>query len=114
MPGPGRGGAERGIEAATAGPAPAPERYFRAAFRPVAVEQPEWAPFESSRLPESQALLDLIDERRPVLQCSLHGIAADGTFAQLTDDLPGFAAPFPRRHIAVWCLYGQQESHHHP
>ncbi|MFZ4191153.1 M14 family zinc carboxypeptidase [Streptomyces pseudogriseolus] len=83
-----------GVEAATAGPAPSLERYFRTAFRPVAAEQPEWAPIESSRLPESQALLDLIDELRPVLQCSLHGIEAGGTFAQLTDDLPGFAAPF--------------------
>ncbi|WTB81953.1 M14 family zinc carboxypeptidase [Streptomyces cellulosae] len=83
-----------GIEEATAGPAPALERYFRTAFRPVAAEQPEWAPIESSDLPESRALFDLIDERRPVLQCSLHGIEAGGTFAQLTDDLPGFALPF--------------------
>ncbi|WP_121720686.1 M14 family zinc carboxypeptidase [Streptomyces sp. E2N171] len=83
-----------GVEEATAGPAPALERYFRAAFRPVAAEQPEWAPIESARLPESGALFDLIDDRRPVLQCSLHGIEAGGAFAQLTDDLPGFAEGF--------------------
>ncbi|WP_244789319.1 M14 family zinc carboxypeptidase [Streptomyces sp. BJ20] len=83
-----------GVEEVTAGPAPALERYFRAAFRPVAAEQPEWAPIESARLPESGALFDLIDDRRPVLQCSLHGIEAGGAFAQLTDDLPGFAEGF--------------------
>ncbi|MEV5423059.1 M14 family zinc carboxypeptidase [Streptomyces cellulosae] len=83
-----------GIEEAMAGPAPALERYFRAAFRPVAAEQPEWAPIESSHLPESEALFDLIDTRRPVLQCSLHGIEAGGTFVQLTDGLPGFADSF--------------------
>ncbi|MFI9334292.1 M14 family zinc carboxypeptidase [Streptomyces althioticus] len=83
-----------GLKEATAGPAPALERYFRTAFRPVAAEQPEWAPIESARLPESRALFDLIDARRPVLQCSLHGIEAGGTFAQLTDGLPGFAEGF--------------------
>ncbi|SCD62842.1 hypothetical protein GA0115245_11106 [Streptomyces sp. di188] len=83
-----------GVEEATAGPAPALERYFLTAFRPVAAERPEWAPIESSDLPESRALFDLIDERRPVLRCSLHGIEAGGTFARLTDDLPGFALPF--------------------
>ncbi|MEU3440917.1 M14 family zinc carboxypeptidase [Streptomyces griseoincarnatus] len=83
-----------GVEEATAGSAPALERYFRAAFRPVAAEQPEWAPIESARLPESGALFELIDDRRPVLQCSLHGIEAGGAFAQLTDDLPGFAEGF--------------------
>jgi murein tripeptide amidase MpaA len=38
-----------GLKEATAGPAPALERYFRTAFRPVAAEQPEWAPIESAR-----------------------------------------------------------------
>ncbi|MER7740130.1 M14 family zinc carboxypeptidase [Streptomyces sp. NPDC096538] len=83
-----------GIEEATAGPAPSLERYFRGAFRPVAAEQPEWAPIVPRHLPESQALFDLIETYRPVLQCSLHGIEAGGTFVQLTDALPGLVAPF--------------------
>ncbi len=83
-----------GIEQATAGPAPSVEHYFRSAFRPVAAEQPEWAPIVPRHLPESQALFDLIDTCRPVLQCSLHGIEAGGTFVQLTDALPDLAAPF--------------------
>ncbi|PPS83702.1 M14 family zinc carboxypeptidase [Streptomyces sp. MH60] len=83
-----------GLEAATAGPGPALDRYFRAAFRPVAAEQPEWAPIEGRRLPESRALFDVIEESRPVLQCSLHSVDVGGTWVQLTRDLPGLAAPF--------------------
>ncbi len=94
MPRPGRGGAERGHRGGDGRSRARPGRYFRTAFRPVAAEQPEWAPIESSRLPESRALFDLIDERRPLLQCSLHGIEAGGTFTQLTENLPGFAEGF--------------------
>ncbi|MFE2434020.1 M14 family zinc carboxypeptidase [Streptomyces sp. NPDC059409] len=83
-----------GIEAATAGPHPTLARYYRAAFRPVAAEQPEWAPIVGRRLPESRALFAAIDELRPVLQCSLHNVDAGGTWVQLTDDLPGLAAPY--------------------
>ncbi|CAL9558387.1 M14 family zinc carboxypeptidase [Streptomyces sp. enrichment culture] len=83
-----------GIEAATAGPDPALARYYRAAFRPVAAEQPEWAPIVGRRLPESRALFAVIDELRPVLQCSLHNVDAGGTWVQLTGDLPGLATPY--------------------
>ncbi|MEU3683152.1 M14 family zinc carboxypeptidase [Streptomyces sp. NPDC030592] len=83
-----------GIEAATAGPDPTLARYYRAAFRPVAAEQPEWAPIVGRRLPESRALFAVIDELRPVLQCSLHNVDAGGTWVQLTDGLPGLAAPY--------------------
>ncbi|MFI7869301.1 M14 family zinc carboxypeptidase [Streptomyces salinarius] len=83
-----------GIEAATAGPDPTLARYYRAAFRPVAAEQPEWAPIVGRRLPESRALFAVIDELRPVLQCSLHNVDAGGTWVQLTGDLPGLAAPY--------------------
>ncbi|WP_115744012.1 M14 family zinc carboxypeptidase [Streptomyces sp. CB09001] len=83
-----------GIEAATAGPAPTLSAYYRAAFRPVAAEQPEWAPIEGRQLPESRALFDAIDALRPVLQCSLHNVDAGGAWVQLTRDLPGLAAPF--------------------
>ncbi len=84
----------KGIEAATAGPGPSLDAYFRAAYRPVAAEQPEWAPLEDRRLPESEALFRVIDELRPFLQCSLHGIEAGGSWVQSTRDLPGLAAPF--------------------
>ncbi|MFK4545246.1 hypothetical protein RKD29_004842 [Streptomyces tendae] len=83
-----------GLEAATAPPGPALDRYYRTAFRPVAAEQPEWAPIEGRRPPESRALFDAIDELRPVLQCSLHSVDAGGTWVQLTRGLPGLAAPF--------------------
>ncbi|MET7319935.1 M14 family zinc carboxypeptidase [Streptomyces sp. NPDC005549] len=83
-----------GLEAATAGPGHALDRYYRAAFRPVAAEQPEWAPIEGRQLPESRALFDAVDELRPVLQCSLHSVDAGGTWVQLTRGLPGLAAPF--------------------
>ncbi|MFI1756636.1 M14 family zinc carboxypeptidase [Streptomyces sp. NPDC020571] len=83
-----------GLEAATAGPGHALDRYYRAAFRPVAAEQPEWAPIEGRKLPESRALFDAVDELRPVLQCSLHSVDAGGTWVQLTRGLPGLAAPF--------------------
>lgn len=83
-----------GIEAATAGPAPTLEGYYGTAYRPVAAEQPEWAPIEGCRLPESQALFRVIDEVRPFLQCSLHSVEAGGSWLQLTRDLPELAAPF--------------------
>ncbi|MBD0843353.1 M14 family zinc carboxypeptidase [Streptomyces sp. TRM68416] len=90
-----------GIEEATAGPDHALERYYRAAFRPVAAEQPEWAPIESRQLPESQALFDVIDELRPFLQCSLHSVDAGGSWVQLTRALPGLAAPFQESAAAL-------------
>ncbi|MFI2759504.1 M14 family zinc carboxypeptidase [Streptomyces echinatus] len=89
-----------GLAEATAGTAPdgrsgpTLESYYRTAFRPVAAEQPEWAPIESRQLPESQALFRVIDELRPFLQCSLHNVEAGGTWVQLTRALPGLAAPF--------------------
>jgi hypothetical protein len=83
-----------GIEHATAGPDHTLTSYYRAAFRPVAEEQPEWAPIVSRQLPESRALFDVIDEQRPFLQCSLHNVEAGGSWVQLTRDLSGFATPF--------------------
>jgi hypothetical protein len=41
--------------------------------------------------PESRALLGLIDELRPSVQCSLHTIEMGGTFVQATEDVPGLA-----------------------
>jgi hypothetical protein len=62
-------------------------------FRPCAAEQPEWLPrdgvVECAALPETRALVDVLDGLRPVLQCSLHGIDVGGSFVQLTSDIPG-------------------------
>ncbi|MGW2963084.1 M14 family zinc carboxypeptidase [Streptomyces sp. NPDC001220] len=67
--------------------------YFRNFFRPGFLEQPEWLPdgADAVALPETRALLDLQDELRPFLQCSLHGVDVGGGFVELTDDLPGLA-----------------------
>lgn len=68
-------------------------RYFRNFFRPGFLEQPEWLPdgATGARLPETRALLDVQDELRPFLQCSLHGVDVGGGFVELTRDLPGLA-----------------------
>ncbi|WP_329137921.1 M14 family zinc carboxypeptidase [Streptomyces sp. NBC_01476] len=62
-------------------------------FRPCAAEQPEWLPRDgevaAARLPETRALVGVLDGLRPVLQCSLHGIDVGGSFVQLTSDIPG-------------------------
>jgi hypothetical protein len=67
--------------------------YFRHFFRPGFLEQPEWLPEGAAAavLPETRALLDLQDELRPFLQCSLHGVDVGGGFVELTRDLPGLA-----------------------
>lgn len=68
--------------------------YIRGAFRPQPGEQPEWFPDASERaaLPETRALTGVIDELRPMLQCSLHGVDLGGAFVQLTREVPGVAA----------------------
>jgi hypothetical protein len=73
-----------------------PAQHFRHSYRPPADEQPEWAPSvrpAGDQLPESQALVDLIDELQPFLQCSLHGNDLGGSWIQLTRDIPGLAEP---------------------
>ncbi|CAL9608057.1 hypothetical protein SUDANB2_05565 [Streptomyces sp. enrichment culture] len=66
-------------------------RYFRNFFRPGFLEQPEWLPdgAAAAALPETRALLDVQDDLRPFLQCSLHGVDVGGGFVELTHDLPG-------------------------
>jgi hypothetical protein len=68
-------------------------RYFRNFFRPGFLEQPEWLPdgAAGAALPETRTLLDLQDELRPFLQCTLHGVDVGGGFVELTHDLPGLA-----------------------
>jgi hypothetical protein len=74
-----------------------PAVHFRHTFRPAADEQPEWAGSfrrPGDELPETYALLAVVDELRPVLQCSLHGTDVGGSWVQLTSALPGLAEPF--------------------
>ncbi|NUS10604.1 MAG: hydroxylacyl-CoA dehydrogenase [Streptomyces sp.] len=83
-------------ETGPAGPRP-PAVHFRHTYRPAARDQPEWAgSFRApgDELPETYALLAVIDELRPVVQCSLHGTDVGGSWVQLTADVPGLAEPF--------------------
>ncbi|MEV6976781.1 M14 family zinc carboxypeptidase [Kitasatospora sp. NPDC093806] len=76
-----------------------PARHYEHFFRPAFHEQPELLPAPDGPLapmPESRVLTGLIDELRPVLQCSLHGVDFGGAFVQLTRPLPGLAAGFAR------------------
>lgn len=73
--------------------------YHRSFFRPEGAEQPEWAPSvrpPGDELPETRALLDLVDELQPFLQCSLHGHDIGGGWVQLTRPLPGLGEPFAK------------------
>lgn len=68
--------------------------HYRHFFRPCAAEQPEWLAADGGlgdALPETRALIGVIDELRPVLQVSLHGIDVGGSFVQLTRDIPRLA-----------------------
>lgn len=83
-------------ESGPAGPRP-PAVHYRHTYRPSAAEQPEWAGsfrVPGDELPETHALLAVIDDLRPVLQCSLHGTDVGGSWVQLTADIPGLAEPF--------------------
>lgn len=83
-------------ETGPAGPRPAAV-HFRHIYRPAAAEQPEWAGSvraKGDQLPETLALFALIDELKPVLQCSLHGTDVGGSWVQLTSELPGLSEPF--------------------
>ncbi|MGW7350062.1 M14 family zinc carboxypeptidase [Streptomyces sp. NPDC054784] len=74
--------------------------YHRPFFRPPGKEQPEWAPSltgnDGELLPESRALLTVIDELRPFLQCSLHANDVGGSWVQLTRAVPGLPEPFAK------------------
>ncbi len=74
-------------------------RHYEHFFRPAFEEQPELLPAPGSGrppMPESVALTGLIDELRPILQCSLHGVDFGGAFVQLTGPVPGLAERFAR------------------
>ncbi|MEU1477305.1 M14 family zinc carboxypeptidase [Streptomyces sp. NPDC005760] len=67
-------------------------RYF---YRPAFARQPESLPMPPGRpLPESAALVRLLDELRPVAQFTLHGIEFGGAFVMMTREVPGAAEAF--------------------
>ncbi|WP_405686901.1 M14 family zinc carboxypeptidase [Streptomyces sp. NBC_01387] len=110
---------EGGTEGTTAAADHTLKSYYRTAYRPVAAEQPEWAPIASQPLPESRTLFDVIDELRPILQCSLHSTDVGGSWLQLTRDLPELAASFhssaeelgiPLQHGTYDALYWENPS----
>ncbi|GAA2257115.1 hydroxylacyl-CoA dehydrogenase [Streptomyces ruber] len=73
------------------------EHYYRHFYRQQFTCQPESRPVggrAGAPLPESDALVDLLDELRPAVQFSLHGIEVGGTFLQLTRAVPGAARAF--------------------
>ncbi|MEV7021143.1 M14 family zinc carboxypeptidase [Kitasatospora sp. NPDC093558] len=74
-------------------------RHYQHFFRPSFEEQPELLPAPTTGRhpkPESLALTALIDELRPFLQCSLHGVDFGGAFVQLTRPVPGLPERFAR------------------
>jgi hypothetical protein len=75
------------------------ERYARGFYRPAGDEQVEWTfPLDyrgvyfDRVLPESLALMRLIDEVRPALMCSLHNSEVGGVYYYLTRALPSVHA----------------------
>ncbi|MFJ8020175.1 M14 family zinc carboxypeptidase [Streptomyces sp. NPDC096311] len=104
LPGEGRPGtglpiAGRPGEGPAAEASPTLRGYYRRFYRPAFAAQPEFPPVASDPrpvMPESEALVRLIDELRPVVQFSLHGVEVGGSFLQLTRAVPGAAATYRR------------------
>jgi hypothetical protein len=71
--------------------------YHLGFYRQNFTRQPEFLPGAGdgrAPMPESLALVDVLDELRPELQFSLHGIEVGGSFLQLTAPLPGAARAY--------------------
>jgi hypothetical protein len=74
------------------------EHYHRNFYRPALRNQPEWtfpmyhgAAFFDRPLPETQALMRVIDELRPRFQYSLHNADFGAAYFVLSRDIPGLA-----------------------
>src|SRR5918999_2189336 len=74
------------------------EHYHRHFYRPALRNQPEWTfPMNHGRaffdrpLPETQALMRVIDELRPRFQYSLHNADFGAAYFVLSRDIPGLA-----------------------
>lgn len=78
-------------------PEPSLTECHRGFYRPAFARQPESLPMPPGEpLPESAALLRLLDELRPVAQFTLHGIEFGGAFVMMTREVPGVADAFRR------------------
>ncbi|PBC63616.1 3-hydroxyacyl-CoA dehydrogenase [Streptomyces sp. Tue6028] len=80
-------------------PQPSLEECHRAFYRPAFARQPESLPGPDeprAPLPESRALVGLLDELRPVAQFTLHGIEVGAAFMMATREVPGAADAFRR------------------
>jgi hypothetical protein len=74
------------------------EHYHRYFYRPALRNQPEWtfpmyhgSAFFDRPLPETQALMRVIDELRPRFQYSLHNADFGAAYFVLSRDIPGLA-----------------------
>ncbi|MFJ3921648.1 M14 family zinc carboxypeptidase [Streptomyces sp. NPDC090022] len=68
--------------------------YHRGLYRPPAAAQPEWtfpAPSFSVTMPETRALMSVIDRVRPALTASLHGSDTGGVWAMASRAEPALA-----------------------
>ena len=90
---PGRAAAQRGL----AGRAPTREHYARHLYRQAGAEQIEWTfPLEhkdayfDAVLPETFALMRLVDAHRPTLMASLHNAELGGVYYYLSRRSPGY------------------------
>ncbi|MFK4100204.1 M14 family zinc carboxypeptidase [Streptomyces sp. NPDC019531] len=78
-------------------PEPSLTECHRGFYRPAFARQPESLPLPPGEpLPESAALVRLLDELRPVAQFTLHGIEFGGAFVMMTREVTGAADTFRR------------------
>ncbi|WP_328747540.1 M14 family zinc carboxypeptidase [Streptomyces sp. NBC_00285] len=78
-------------------PEPSLTECHRGFYRPAFALQPESLPMPpGTPLPESAALIRLLDELRPVAQFTLHGIEFGGAFVMMTREVTGAADAFRR------------------
>lgn len=76
-------------------PTPSLTECHRHFYRPAFARQPE-SLLPKDPLPESAALVRLLDELRPAAQFTLHGIEFGGAFVMATRPVPGAADAFRR------------------
>jgi hypothetical protein len=86
------------------------EHYHRHFYRPALRNQPEWTfpmrhegAFFDRPLPETQALMRVIDELRPRFQYSLHNCDFGAAYFVLNRDIPGLARELAQT-VEAWAL----------
>ena len=86
--------------------------YARNFYRPIGSEQAEWTfPFDyknykwDTPIPETQVLMDIISETKPVFMYSLHNAGFGGAYWYLTEEAPAiyekFYAAAARNHVPL-------------